>query len=162
MREITMRKMRRITTALISAAALTMLGAGGAQADGLLGDVLSPLVCGLQNNVVGNNNQISQAGTCHQAATTSTTPGGITGYEVIRFGSFNAANGGGVSSGIMRCPTGKRVLSGGVDVTSGNPNDLIVNTSGPNADGTAWLVFVPAPSTQVSGQFFVICANATS
>ncbi|MGR4881540.1 hypothetical protein ACIPUC_19320 [Streptomyces sp. LARHCF249] len=157
-----MRRIRGIAIALVSAATLTLTGAGSAQADGLL-DVLSPLVCGLQNNVAGNNNEIHQAGTCDQAATT--TPGGdgdgITGYEVVPGGGFLVINGGTVAAQIP-CPAGKRVLSGGVEITSGSPIDLRVATSGPNAAGTSWTIAVAGVGAQVTGEFYAICANAAA
>lgn len=104
-------KMSRVAAALVSAAALTMTGAGTAQADGLLGDLLSPLVCGLQNNVAGNHNQISQSGTCDQAATTSPATDGITGREVVS--ASDEVEPGGVGIARVLCPVGKASTGGG-------------------------------------------------
>ncbi|GAB7111033.1 hypothetical protein JCM4814A_93510 [Streptomyces phaeofaciens JCM 4814] len=120
-------------------------------------------MCGLQNNVNGNNNQINQRATCEQAATTTPPPaGGITGYEVVSQGSFTFFEPGTFTTAVMSCPAGKRVLSGGYIVTSGNPNFLSVTQTGPTADGTGWRMGVAATGGPVSGEFYTICANATA
>ncbi|MCX5377348.1 hypothetical protein [Streptomyces sp. NBC_00091] len=135
-----------------------------AHADGgLLSGILSPVVCGLQTNVNGNNNQVAQGGTCEQTATpTPPNGGGITGYQVIPIDTVTLGPNQSAGRGAF-CPAGKRALSGGVVPTTTGTSGLEVNWSGPNADGTRWEVAVDNEGDQEETvTFYIVCANAAS
>lgn len=158
-----MRTTGRIIATLASVIAMATVGAGQAQADnGLLG-LLSPLLCGVQNNVNGDNNQFNQATSCQQSATTTPTPppagNGFSGYQVATV----AISPTGTTSATAGCPAGKRVLGGGVSADPGGPAGLpwIVRESGPVLNETAWRVSVdvPANSPAVNGHVYAICAD---
>ncbi|MFE6848498.1 hypothetical protein [Streptomyces sp. NPDC057686] len=159
-----MRKLGRILTVLTTAAAMGISGMGGtAQADdGLLSVVLSPLLCGVQNNVNGSNNQFNQATSCQQTSTT-TPPGqaGFTGYELVS-SEPNTFTGIYISTTTVPCPAGKRVLGGGLTVDSGLPSLITLNASGPNPAGTAWVVSFSGDARNndpVTFHTYATCAN---
>lgn len=155
--------MSRIAASLVSAAVLTMTGAGTAKADGLLGDVLSPLVCGLQNNVMGNNNHVSQSGTCDQTA--SPTPGnggggGVTGTQQYQGPTVEIAPGQSGGS-IAPCPDGKVATGGGYQSSNGfratSESYIPTTTESPHS----WTVFgVNEGSQPVLLTPIVICVDA--
>ncbi|RSS64129.1 hypothetical protein EF912_02450 [Streptomyces sp. WAC07061] len=162
-----MRRTLRFALTVVAAAAIGGSGAGSAHADGdLLSGLLSPVVCGLQNNVNGSNNQVTQGGTCHQSSTpTPPAPStGIAGYEPILLDRVVLEGGSSAGRGGF-CPAGKRVLSGGVRPTTGTgaSSAVTVSFSGPRDDGTGWDVAAnnAGPDT-VSLDFYMICANVSN
>ncbi|MFF5449513.1 hypothetical protein [Streptomyces sp. NPDC012888] len=158
-----MRKISRIFASLTAAMAMAAAGSGQAHADDNLLGLLSPLLCGVQNNVNGDNNQFNQATSCHQTATTTTPPAnnGIPGYEVVSepFAVFNN----GIVATDVDCPTGKHVIGGGASADDSGIHDIHVLESGPTPDQTAWRVTVQAldgaPTT--NGHFYAICATTS-
>lgn len=157
------RTLRSMLTVAATVAAVGGLGVGNAHADDVLSGLLSPLVCGLQNNVNGDHNQVSQGATCHQSSTPAppTSGGGITGYEVIQFDTVTLSN----STATRRegsCPAGKRALSGGATTTGYFVTGQVIE-SGPTAGGTGWIVGVSndAP-TPVTWNLYIVCANVAS
>lgn len=116
-RENDVRKMSRFAASLVGAAVLTMTGVGTAQADGLLDDLLSPLVCGLQNNVMGNNNQVGQSGRCHQTASTTPGGGGVTTQQY--FGNTQTIAPGQTVDAVASCPDGMVATGGGYQGSDG-------------------------------------------
>ncbi|RSS81153.1 hypothetical protein [Streptomyces sp. WAC06614] len=155
-----MKRISGIAAAMVSAAVLTMTGAGAAQADGLLGDLLSPLVCGLQNNVNGDNNQVAQTGTCHQASAQS-GGGGVTGAQQVRGGGTQIAPGQ-YGRDTAFCPAGKVATGGGYDSFPGgfrpeNEQFLPATTEPPNN----WSVYGVNEGTQpVTVTAIAICVDA--
>ncbi|MGW7453483.1 hypothetical protein [Streptomyces sp. NPDC054787] len=156
--------LRYMATTTVAIAALSSVSLGSASADdGLLSGLLSPLVCGLQNNVNGDHNHVTQGGTCHQSST-STPPanGAITGYERVFVGVFDLLPGErAIANGF--CPAGKRALSGGAYPDGGGSTEgLRVNYSAPGADGSWPMEVTNEGPTRVAGSFYVICANVGS
>ncbi|MEU0375204.1 hypothetical protein ABZ070_34590 [Streptomyces sp. NPDC006283] len=167
-----MKLAKRFATITSASAAALLIGAGGAHAQGeggllsLLGNPSIVLAC-FPSGQVGQGNTFSgtQNINCSQSASTTTNPpapnGGITGYEVVPGGGFTVSDGVTVG-GTVACPAGKRVLSGGVNITSGFSSDLRITTSGPNPAGTNWRLGVAGVDDPVSGEFYAICANAVA
>ncbi|MGW7454375.1 hypothetical protein [Streptomyces sp. NPDC054787] len=158
-----MRKMSRIAASLVSAAVLTMTGAGTAQADGLLGDLLSPLVCGMQNNVMGNNNHVSQSGTCDQTA--APTPGnggggGVTGAQQYVGQAVQIAPG--QSGGaVANCPAGKVATGGGYQGSTDFRPTSESYLQATNEPPTSWTVSGVNEGTQPASLLpVVICVDA--
>ncbi|MDK9498623.1 hypothetical protein QEZ40_003810 [Streptomyces katrae] len=149
-----------ISAAMATAAVLTMTGAGAAQADGLLGDLLSPLVCGLQSNINGDNNQVTQTGTCHQEPAEN-SGGGVTGAEQVR-GDGREIAPGQYGRATAFCPAGKVATGGGYDSFPGgfrpeNEQFLQATTEPPNN----WSVYgVNEGAQPVTVTAIAICADA--
>ncbi|MFF3940427.1 hypothetical protein [Streptomyces phaeofaciens] len=111
----------------------------------------------------GVGNSAPQTASCDQrASTTGGGNGGITGYEVIA-GSEVSGNALQIRRETLDCPAGKRVLSGGFSLDSGNVEVDILESS-PNGAGTAWILRYLVNGggvTEYVGHSYVICANAT-
>ncbi|MFF1703126.1 hypothetical protein [Streptomyces sp. NPDC058252] len=155
-----MRKTGRIIGMLTAAMATSTFGAGQAQAqDGPLLGLLSPLVCNVQNNVSGNNNQVNQTASCQQAATTPPpASGGVTGVETVRLPPETVPN---FNQRTVLCPAGKRVIGGGATATS---QLFQANLAGsfPTDDNDGWVAYGWSPnSDEVSISVYAICATAS-
>ncbi|MFF3916560.1 hypothetical protein ACFYZB_24340 [Streptomyces sp. NPDC001852] len=165
MRESGVRKTLRLTMAVAAAAAISSLSVGNAHAQdgGRLSRILSPAVCGLQINLLGNNNQ--QTVTCNENSTPTPPPsgGGLTGFDT-EFGNATVQPGE-VAIATATCPNGKAPTGGGF---SENPGDSWQVTAseiqpgvGPGSSG--WTAIAKntgsGPQTLTAG---VVCYNGTT
>ncbi|MFJ3726624.1 hypothetical protein ACIPYQ_29245 [Streptomyces sp. NPDC090045] len=158
----------RLATIGSAAMAAMLLGAGGSHAadDGSLLSLLNlpsvTLVC-YPTGQAGANNTFTgtQTVNCSQSATATNTGNGITGYQVVSGGSESGTDFNRFID--IECPAGKHVLGRGATVTSEDPRDLDLRSSGPSADGTSWQVAVENSSgNQLGVEDFAICTNASS
>ncbi len=84
-------------------------------------------------------------------------PTSLPGYQILQ-APFAAANRTSVVAE-LRCPSGKRALSGGGSL--GN-SDWVLDGSYPRTDGQGWRVSYKSPgnSFSVAGQMWVVCVNS--
>ncbi|MFE1558882.1 hypothetical protein ACFW6V_28360 [Streptomyces sp. NPDC058734] len=155
-----MRKTGRIGATLAAVVAMAAFGAGQAQAaDGPLLGLLSPLLCGVQNNVNGSNNQFNQATSCQQTATTTPpTSTGFTDYEIVE-NEFTVGVGGAFGDTVA-CPAGKKVTGGGLTSPAFSASAVDLYQSGPTPDGTSWVIRGANTSgAPLTVNTYAICAN---
>ncbi|QPP09065.1 hypothetical protein G4Z16_24610 [Streptomyces bathyalis] len=152
-----MTKASRIAAIMTAAAVASVIGAGSAQA-APKDPGPSVNVCGQNNSVKGNNNEVNAGVTC--TVNVNSSSNGFSGYEIVN-DDFSLTGVGSTESEVVPCPAGKRAVGGGAsanDLEEADNIDLL--TSGPVLNGTAWQVTVESlDSGTTEGQFSAICAD---